>query len=59
MREQSLSLRLMTEVSPKYSLVLSEGIEKKVSETIEDLRINYQDVSEWVIGMRLKDMKAY
>ena len=45
MRENSLSLRIMADVTPKYSLVLANGIEKKVTECIETLRVNFEDIS--------------
>lgn len=59
MRENSLSFRIISDVTPKYSLVLNNGPEKKVSECIDMMRVNYEDISEWVIGMRLKDLKQY
>ncbi len=34
MRENSLSVRLMSGVSPRYSLALGSGVEQKVIETI-------------------------
>ena len=49
----------MADVTPKYSLVLTNGIEKKVTECIETLRVNFEDISEWVIGMKIKDLKSY
>jgi hypothetical protein len=59
MRENCLSWRLLADVTPRYSLVLGSGVEKKVAECIETLRVRFDDVSEWVIGMRLKDLKGY
>ncbi len=59
MRENCLSLRVMADVTPRYSLALGSGVEKKVTECIETLRVRFEEVSEWVIGMRLKDLKGY
>lgn len=57
-----MSVRLLADVTPKYSLTLlsqQNAIEKKVIETIETLRINMEEISEWVHAMRLKDLKPY
>lgn len=59
MRENCLSIRMMAEVCPKYSLSLQNNIEKKVIETIETMKVNYHDVSEWINGMRLKNLESY
>ncbi len=46
MRENSLSVRLLSDVTPKYSLILNNsGIEKKVIQVIENLRVKFEDIS--------------
>jgi hypothetical protein len=59
MKEKGLGVRVMSGVATRESMLVSNVVEKSVLEGIEVMRVEYQEVSDWVYGMRLKDLLAY
>lgn len=59
MRENSLSVKLLSGVVPKYSLVVGDEVERKVVEIVEMMKVHCWEISDWMNGMRLKDLAVY